>query len=473
LEGVDLVLGMSMAPSTVRMVLVEGKNGDGATIDQDGFPVATAANTGNAPTLTAANQAMAAILGTQEGATQEGYRLSSTGVTCADPLEADALRDALAAHRMENIMLVSAFLAAAALAQSFGTAIGYAHTGLLFIEPECATVAVIDSTNGSITDVRKASLPDDDTDAVAELTALAADVGSLTPSPQGLFVVGSDGVDVGLIKAELEAATPLTVSAPTEPGSALARGAALASAHAPLSEWSTSAVAYAQDPGTGEAVPVAAVDDLADGAVSEQRAYSAEPAADFYTAPRDDDFWAEETDPGRRPFLVAMGVLMVFVFGVAALTMSLALDIRPRVSERPSIGQRVVVPAKPVPAPAPAPAAPAVAPAAPAAPAPAPAAPAPAPAGPAIPPVIPVPVAPIPIPGPGPLAPGPGPLGPPPPPAFGPRPFAPGPPPGPPGFGPGVPGIPHGPGPGLPGIPGIPHGGGGIPHLPGLGGFHL
>ena len=213
----DLVLGMSMAPSTVRMVLVEGKDGDGATVDQDGFPVATAANTGNAATLTAANQAMAAILGTREGATQGGYRLASTGVTCVDSVEADALRDALAAHRVENIMLVSAFLAAAALAQSFGTTIGYAHTGLLFIEPECATLAVVDSASGSITDVRKASLPVDDADAVAELRAMAAGVGRLTPSPQGLFVVGSDGVDVGLIKAELEAATPLTVSAPTEP----------------------------------------------------------------------------------------------------------------------------------------------------------------------------------------------------------------------------------------------------------------
>jgi hypothetical protein len=285
---------------------------------------------------------------------------------------------------------------------------------------------------------------------------MAADVGRLTPSPQGLFVVGSDGVDVGLIKAELEAATLLTVSAPTEPGSALARGAALASAHAPLSDWSTSAVAYAQDPGTGAADPVVADDDVVEGTGSQQRAYSAEPAADLYTAPRDADFWAEETDPGRRPFLVALGVLMVFVFGVAALTISLALDIRPSVSNRPSLGKAVVVPAKP----AQPPAVPAVAPVAPAAPTPAPAAPAPAPVAPAIPPVIPVPIAPIP---------GPGPVGPPP--VFGPGPLAPGPPHGAPGFGPGLPGIPHGPGPGLPGIP---HGGGpGIPHLPGLGGFHL
>ena len=162
-----------MAPSTVRMVLVEGTNGDGATVDRDGFPVATAAAIGNSPTSTAANQVMAAILGTREGAAQGGYRLASTGVTYADPVEAGALRDALAAHRVENIMLVSAFLAAAALAQSFGTTIGYTHTGLLFIEPDCATLAVVDSTDGSVTDVRKASLPDDDADAVAELTALA------------------------------------------------------------------------------------------------------------------------------------------------------------------------------------------------------------------------------------------------------------------------------------------------------------
>jgi hypothetical protein len=444
---VDLVLGMSMAPSTVQMVLVEGKNGDGTTVDQDGFQVAPA-NTADAVTLTAANQAMAAILGTRESAAQGGYRLAATGVTYTDPVEAGALRDALAAHRVENIMLVSAFLAAAALAQAYGTTTGYTHTGLLFIEPDSATLAVVDSADGSVTDIRRASLPDDDVDAVAELTAMAAGADGLNPNPQGLFVVGSDGVDVGIIKAELEAATPLTVSAPTEPGSALARGAALASAHAPLAVWSTSAWAYAQDPGTGAADPVVPLYGGAEGTGSQQRAYSAEPDdGDLYTAVGGAEFLPDETAAGRRPFLVALGVLMVFVFGVAALTLSLALDIRPNVHNRPSLGKSVVVPAKPVPPPAQPPAAPAVAPAAPAPVAPAPA----APALPAPPPAIPqLPAPRLPLPGPGPLAPGP--------------------PPGPPGLGP-MPGIPHGPGPGLPGIP---HGGGpGLPHLPGLGGFHL
>ncbi len=426
----DIVFGVSMAPLTVRMVLVEGENGDGATLDQDAFPVTTAAATGNAATSSATDQVLAAILGTRQGAAESGYRLASTGVTWVDPVEAGALRDALAAHRVENIMLVSAFLSAAALAQAYGTSIGYAHTGLLFIEPDCATLAVVDSGDGSITDVRRASLPNDDADAVAELTAMAAGASRLEPHPQGLFVVGSSGVDVAMIKAELDAATPLTISAPTEQESALARGAALASAHAPLFDWSTSALAYAQDPGTGAAEPVMPV---YDGADSQQLAYSAAPdEANFYTAVGDAEFLAVETEPGRRPFLVALGVLMVFVFGVAALTISLALDIRPSVSSRPSLGKSVVVPAKPVPLPAQAPAAPALAPAVPA---PAPVAPPP----PAVVPVIPVPVAPPPMPGRGPWAPG---LR-----------------PGPPGPGP-MPGIPHGPGPGL-------------PHFPGFPGFHL
>jgi hypothetical protein len=471
---VDIVLGVSMAPSTVRMVLVEGENGDGATVDQDGFPVAAAAHNVNPATLTAADQVMAAILGTREGAAAGGYRLASTGVTWADPVEAGALQEALAARKVENIMLVSAFLAAAALAQAHGSIIGYAYTGLLFIEPDCATLAVVDSTDGSVADLRRASLPDDDADAVAELTALAADAGRLQPPPQGLFVVGSNGVDVGMIKAELDAATPLTVSAPTEPESALARGAALASAHAPLCDWSTSAFAYAHDPGTGAVDPVAAVYD--DGE-SERRAYSAAPdEASFYPAVGEAEFLAEDTGRDRRPFLVALGVMMIFVFGVAALAISLALDIRPSVSNRPSLGRSVVVPARPAPLPAQAPAVPALAPAAPVAPVPAPAAPPPAVVAPVIP--VPVPVAPIPAPQlPGPI-PGLGPLDPGPPPAMpgpwgpgpGHGPWAPGPRPGPAGPGP-MPGIPHGPG---PGFPGIPHGPGpGLPHLPGLPGFHL
>ena len=48
----DTVLGVSMAPTAVRMVLVEGENADGVTVDEEGFDV----NTADAPTVSAADQ---------------------------------------------------------------------------------------------------------------------------------------------------------------------------------------------------------------------------------------------------------------------------------------------------------------------------------------------------------------------------------------------------------------------------------
>ena len=185
------------------------------------------------------------------------------------------------------------------------------------------------------------------------------------------------------------------------------------------------ALAYAQDPGTGFIDPYAvapgyfdAPADLAPG--EEPLAYSAVPDedADAYTAvaPEPDtatgayryDSGARR-GRGRRPLaLVGSAVAAVFVVGVVALVILLAIGVHPTVAVAPHPGQNSLVapptqapapapPAAPAPAPAPAPAAPpppaaapAPAPAAPA-PAPAPAALAPAPAAPAPAPVAPAP----------------------------------------------------------------------------------
>src|SRR5262249_36169967 len=158
------------------------------------------------------------------------------------------------------------------------------------------------------------------------------------------------------------AATPLAVSADTEPETALARGAALVSAHAPLFESSTAALAYAQDPGTGAVDPIVAlaagvaVAAGAGGALARgrARAYSAAPhdGANAWAGVADDE-WAvpagrmfgfgaaEHPHRDRKPFLVALAVLMVFVAGVASLAIALALGIRPSVQNRPDLGQRV------------------------------------------------------------------------------------------------------------------------------------
>jgi uncharacterized membrane protein YgcG len=395
------------------MVLVEGENGDGATVDEDNFDVST---TDDAATVSAADQVVSAILGTREGATEGGYQLASTGVTFTDPVEAAALRDALAAHKVENVMLVSAFLAAAALAQSVGNQTNYAQTALLYIEPDTATLAVVDSADGSIANVHREALPDDDDAAVAQLATMVSAAEGLETRPDAVFVVGS-GIDVPLIKPALEAATTLPLTAAEEPHTALARGAALASASAPLFVSSTAARAYAQDPGTGAIDPFAVAPGyfefpagaaVGDGAL----AYSAvgDDFADAYTgqhAPATGFVDAGE----RRSFGLVGSVLAgIFIVGVAALVVSLAIAIRPTAGVQPVPGHNVVAPAQPAPA-APAPAAPAPAPAAPA-PAPAPEAPAPqAPAPVAVPAPAPPPVAaPAPAPVPVPEAPAPAPI---------------------------------------------------------------
>jgi hypothetical protein len=381
---VDTVLGVSMAPTTVRIVLVEGQNADGATVDEDNFAVT---NGEDPATFSGPDQVVAAILGTREGANEAGYDLLSTGVTWSDQCEATELRDALTARKVENVMLVSSFLAAAALAQSIGSATGYARAALLYVEPDTATLAVVDTTDGSITDVQREQLPDDDDKAVATLVSMVCAAEGLDEQPDGLLVVGS-GVDIPLIKPALEEATSLPLSVPEQPETALARGAALASANAPLFASSTAALAYALDPGTGsvsqhahapgylavaEAVPSGepGAEALAYSAVADDSAAvytqsgpdaytGVDEHQDFTTGMYPDFGQLEDREHvSRTPFLAAMSVLIIFVAGVMALVISLAFSIRPSASSRPSLSHNVVAPARlaPLPAPPPAPAA--------------------------------------------------------------------------------------------------------------------
>ncbi|WP_293319362.1 hypothetical protein [Mycobacterium sp.] len=360
----DTVLGVSMAPTAVRMVLVEGENGGGVTVDEDNFEVPAE---DDAATIAAADRVVSAILGTREGAAEGGYQLASTGVAFTDPIEAAALRDALAAHKVENVMLVSAFLAAAALAQTVGNQTNYARTALLYIEPDTATLAVVDTADGSIVDVHRQPLPSDDETAVMQLTSLVSGAEALEAHPDAVFVVGS-GVDVPMIMSALESATTLPLTAPEEPETALARGAALASANAPLFAASTGAMAYAQDPGTGFIDPAAvapgyfeATTDAGSGGL----AYSALPD-DFGDAYADEAGVPPVTGAGyrgRRSFwLVGSGVAAIFIVGMAALVVSLAVAIRPTAGVRPGPQHPVVAPSQAAPppaAPAPTPVAPA------------------------------------------------------------------------------------------------------------------
>jgi hypothetical protein len=266
-------------------------------------------------------------------------------------------------------MLVSAFMAAAALTQAVGDATNYAHTALLFVEPYTATLAVVDTADGSITEVHRRALADEDDEAVAELVDMVSGAEALETRPEGVVVVGS-GVDIPLIKPALEAATALALSVPDEPEMALARGAALASANAPLFASSTAALAYALDPGTGEVDPLALAGQfpgLLPGYQPEYRGVP-EPPVDAdkgkpnvaYSAVPDEDADAPTTigleDSQRRKSMLLVGstIAVIFISAVVALEIALAIGIRPTVALRPSPQQAIVAPAQP-PAPAPVP----------------------------------------------------------------------------------------------------------------------
>jgi hypothetical protein len=311
---------------------------------------------------------------------------------------------------------------------------------------------VVETASGAIVKVQTEDLHAQD--AVAELQRMIAELEALDQPPQGLFILGA-GVDVAAVKSRLALGTTLPVHAPEEAELALARGAALASATTPRYEASTVGLAYAQDPdGTtaGKAYPA--------GADTEMSEAGTQLAAAGYMAPLGYSEVLDEVDgdlgydavpaeldfapdaSGRKPFLlVGSALTSIFVVGVVALVISLAVSIRPTVGQRPNPAESVIVPssqsAAPVvpqaaappppstpsvpdtiqepmpvaqqvprtvyvtpppqaPAPAPAPAAPAPAPEAPA---PAPDAPAPAPAAPILPiaPVLPAPILPPPV----------------------------------------------------------------------------
>ena len=146
----EIVLGVSMTPTTVSIALVEGEKADGVIVEHDVFDIT--AIDGSA-TSSASDHVIAAVLGTQEGAIAAGHHLVSTGVTWTDHAQAAVLREALVARGIEDVLLVSELHAAAALAQAVGRAVGYDKTALMFVERDTATLAVVETADGSVVKV--------------------------------------------------------------------------------------------------------------------------------------------------------------------------------------------------------------------------------------------------------------------------------------------------------------------------------
>lgn len=317
----DVVLGVAITPAAVRMVLVEGENADGVTVDYDSVEGVGAARV---------ERVLAGICGTRAGAVEDGHRVSGTGVVWTDYAAAVELRAALRARDIEGVTLVSELHAASALARAVGQTAGWNSTALMLLDRDTATLAVVRTADGAVTRVQTRGLRSDDDAGPAEMVTGLDD---LADAPAAVFVVGSEA-QVAELRPIISTHTALPVHAPADAEAALARGAALAAANAPRFDATTVGLLAGLETGLGTGLDTGEdtqpAPDLTHPAGVEYRAplaYSGEPgeAGDAV-----EESSAEPDAAGQEPLLLLGSAAMaVFVVGMVSLVVALAVSFGP------------------------------------------------------------------------------------------------------------------------------------------------
>jgi hypothetical protein len=220
---VDAVLGLSVTPSAVGLVLVEGQDADGATMDRDAFEVGFR---GRSSARQTSEQAAAAVLRSEAIAARRGHRLHSIGVTWSDDADAEAslLLKSLTDSGFDNVVPVRLPEATEALARGIAQVIGYDTTAVCVLEPETVIALIVHLRDGAVkTSVNHRIVTEEHLIRWLSTVFTRADW-----QPEALVMVGSGGDDE--LMPILENALSVPVFAPAEAQLALARGAALASA---------------------------------------------------------------------------------------------------------------------------------------------------------------------------------------------------------------------------------------------------
>ncbi|MGV0812951.1 hypothetical protein ABQF34_13410 [Mycolicibacterium boenickei] len=216
-----------MTPSTVGLVLVEGCEADGATVDHDAFDIRghSSSRTGEI-----CDEVVAAIRRTEQVAAERGRSLTTIGVTWSSGAGAEAtvLLDKLAEAGIAEVVPVRLRQATDALACRIAGIVGFETTGVCVLEPDVVQAMTVGGDNPVDNPVQTTVSRGIET--VAGLTEwLSGMFDTVEPRPDGLVVVGS-AVDLDSVLPKLEKALAVPVFTPAEPGLPLARGAALAAA---------------------------------------------------------------------------------------------------------------------------------------------------------------------------------------------------------------------------------------------------
>ena len=221
----DAVLGLSVTPSAVGLVLVEGQDADGSTVDREAFEIVSGRH---ATPFDTSEKAAAAVLRTEAIAANRGQRLHSIGVTWSDGADAEAslLLKSLSDSGFDNVVPIRLPEATEALAWGIAEVIGYDVTAVCVIEPDTVITLIVHSGEGAVQTAVNHAIDTEE----ALLRWLSAVFARADWRPEALVVVGS-GSDLHGVVPRLESILGVPVFVPAESELALARGAALASAH--------------------------------------------------------------------------------------------------------------------------------------------------------------------------------------------------------------------------------------------------
>lgn len=219
----DAVLGLSMTPTSVGLVLVEGHDADGATMDRDAFEVSDGAGH-------TSEHAAKAVRRTEAIAATKGVRLHSIGVTWSEDADdqASALIRSLSDAGFDNVVPIRLPEATEALARGIADVIGYRTTAVCVIEPETVIALIVNADGPGAVQTAVNHAIDTEDSLVSWLSSVFT---RADWQPEALVVVGSAGGFDEFLPM-LEDALSVPVFSPEEAELALARGAALASTSA-------------------------------------------------------------------------------------------------------------------------------------------------------------------------------------------------------------------------------------------------
>ncbi len=233
----DTVLGLSMTPTTVGLVLVEGDGADSSTRGQDAFGVRRG---GYSPVTTSAFVAEA-LSRTQ--AITHGQQLQSIRVTWSEDAatEASLLLESLADAGFDDVVTIRLPVATEAFARGIGEVIGSDVTAVCVIESDTAIMLVVNANDSDVSTATSGQL-----ETEYDLIEWISDVMDRNGwQPDGLVLLGAAG-ELHTIAQDLQGILGLPVFAPAEAELALARGAALSQpARSPRRLWSMPAAPLA------------------------------------------------------------------------------------------------------------------------------------------------------------------------------------------------------------------------------------